>query len=66
MGEFDMVVQLAERACKLYRDHGTVDTAANTLDRTAKIVEGIRPQQAMNLYKQAVDIALVSTAALIT
>uniref|UniRef100_A0A6A7FYK2 Gamma-soluble NSF attachment protein n=1 Tax=Hirondellea gigas TaxID=1518452 RepID=A0A6A7FYK2_9CRUS len=58
MGEFDMVAQLAERACKLYRDNGTVDTAATMLDRAAKIIEGTRPQRAVDLYKQAVDIAL--------
>ena len=59
MGEFDMVAQLAERACQLYRNHGTVDTAATMLDRVAKIIEGTRPQRAMDLYKQAVDIAMV-------
>ena len=37
LGEFDMVAQLAERACKLYRNHGTVDTAAATLDKAAII-----------------------------
>lgn len=54
-----MVVQFAEKACRLYRENGTVDTAAMTLDKAAKIVEGTRPQKALNLYKQAVDIALV-------
>ncbi|XP_018018272.1 gamma-soluble NSF attachment protein [Hyalella azteca] len=58
MGELDSVAQLAERACKLYRDNGTVDTAAMVLDKAAKIIEGTRPQRAVDLYKQAVDIAL--------
>jgi hypothetical protein len=65
MGELDSVAQLAERACKLYRDNGTVDTAAMVLDKAAKIIEGTRPQRAADLYKQAVDIALVRIVCMI-
>ena len=47
------------QASSLYRDHGTVDTAAMMLDKAATFLAATRPDRAVALYKQAADIALV-------
>lgn len=49
----------AEKACHLYQQHGSPESGAATLDKAAKILEGTRPEDALALYKQAVDVATV-------
>lgn len=49
----------AEKACHLYQQHGSPESGAATLDKAAKILEGTRPEDALALYKQAVDVATI-------
>lgn len=50
---------LAERACNLYQQHGSPESGATILDKAAKILEPSRPEDALQLFKQAVDVATI-------
>lgn len=44
----------------MYMRHGSAETAAASLDKAAKVLEQLHPDQALPLFQQAADIALVS------
>ena len=41
----------AHRACQLYQEHGSPDTAGLLLDKAGEMVESHLPEEALNLYK---------------
>ena len=59
LGDYRDVVQLAERACNLYQQHGSPDSASIALDKAAKLLEQHHPDQALRLYQRAADVVLV-------
>lgn len=59
LGDLREVPAFAERAANMYQSHGSADTAAASLDKAAKIVEQQHPEQALNLYLHAADIAMI-------
>ena len=60
LGDLRDVQQIAERACNLYQQHGSCDSAAMTLDKGAKLLEAQYPEQALRLYQRAADVVMVS------
>lgn len=54
-GAFEKVPALFKNAAQFYRENGSVDTAANCLERGAKILEVPIPSQAAELYELASD-----------
>lgn len=50
---------LAERACNLYQQHGSPESGATVLDKAAKILEQSHPEDALQLFKQAVDVVTI-------
>ena len=59
LGDYRDVVQLAERSCNLYQQHGSPDSGSAALDKAAKLVEQHHPEQALRLYQRAADVVLV-------
>lgn len=59
LGDFREVMQLAERSCNLYQQHGSPESGAATLDRAAKILQPQHPEQALRLYQKAADVVMV-------
>ena len=45
------ISSVAHKACQLFQEHGSPDTAALLLDKSAKIIEQHLPEDALNLYK---------------
>ncbi|XP_031826487.1 gamma-soluble NSF attachment protein [Nomia melanderi] len=58
MGDISEVPKLAHSACCLYQVHGSPDSGASVLDKAGKIVEATQPQQALELFKRAANIAM--------
>ncbi|PSN48741.1 Gamma-soluble NSF attachment protein [Blattella germanica] len=59
LGDYRDVVQLAERACNLYQQHGSPDSGSAALDKAAKLLEQHHPEQALRLYQRAADVVLI-------
>lgn len=59
LGDLREVAQLADRACTMYQQHGSPDAGASVLDKAAKILEQTQPEQALELYHRAGDVAMV-------
>jgi len=55
--KFKEAMELMEKACQLYREYGSPDTACINLVSTAKKIEFAEPMEAMKLYEKAADIA---------
>lgn len=62
LGDLREVAALAERASNMYMNHGSADTAASSLDKAAKILEQQNPEQALQLFSRAAEIATVKCA----
>ena len=60
LNDFREVMQLAERACNLYQQHGSPESGAASLDKAAKILEQNNPEQALRLYQKAADVVMVN------
>lgn len=65
MNNLAEVRKYAEKACNLYQQHGSPESGAATLDKAAKILEGTNPEDALQLYKLAVDVATVCSCLLL-
>lgn len=52
-------VNYFQKACMMYREHGTPDTAALCLDRGAKMLESVSPEQAADFYATAADVSMI-------
>jgi tetratricopeptide (TPR) repeat protein len=59
MNQINDTVDLIKRACQLFREHGTPDTAALALEKGAKMVEAKYPEVALDLYTQAADVVMI-------
>lgn len=59
MNNFGEIRKLAERSCNLYQQHGSPESGATVLDKAAKILEQSHPEDALQLYKQAVDVVTI-------
>ncbi|XP_053684185.1 gamma-soluble NSF attachment protein [Sabethes cyaneus] len=59
MNNLTEVRKYAEKACNLYQQHGSPESGASTLDKAAKILEATHPEDALQLYKHAVDVATI-------
>lgn len=60
LGDLREVGNFAERAANMFQTHGSAESAAASLDKAAKILESQYPADALKLYQQAAEIALVS------
>ncbi|XP_037032410.1 gamma-soluble NSF attachment protein-like isoform X2 [Bradysia coprophila] len=56
---FGEIESLAHRACRLYQQQGSPEAAASALDKAAKIIENIHPEQALNLYQHAIEVVMI-------
>lgn len=59
LGDLREIAQLAERSCNLYQQHGSPDAGASALSKAAKILEETQPEQALELFLRAADVAMV-------
>lgn len=59
LGDLREVAQLAGRACTLYQQHGSPESGAGVLDKAAKILEQTQPEQALELYQRAGEVAMI-------
>lgn len=59
IGDLEAIFKLSERAACMFQEHGVPDTAALTLDKGAKMIDGQLPEKALHMYEHAVDIVLV-------
>uniref|UniRef100_A0A182Y189 Gamma-soluble NSF attachment protein n=1 Tax=Anopheles stephensi TaxID=30069 RepID=A0A182Y189_ANOST len=59
MNNLGDIRKLAERSCNLYQQHGSPESGATVLDKAAKILEQTHPEDALQLYKQAVDVVTI-------
>lgn len=55
----ESIFKFCERAACMYQEHGIPDTAALSLEKGAKMIEGQLPEKALHLYEHAVDIVMV-------
>lgn len=60
LNNYSDIGPLADRACRLYQEHGSPESGAAALDKAAKIVENIHPDHALKLYQQACDVSMVN------
>ncbi len=58
-GRMDQISGLAERGGLLYRQHGSPESAAQLLEKAAKILESKDPQGALQLYEKAAETIMV-------
>lgn len=56
------IEELGHRACKLYQQQGSPEAGAAALDKAAKIIEHTLPEAALNLYKHALEVVMVSVS----
>lgn len=61
IGTLNEIPKLAHSSCSLYQQHGSPESGATVLDKAGKIIESTQPQQALELFKRAADIVMVST-----
>ncbi|KAF2896778.1 hypothetical protein ILUMI_09396 [Ignelater luminosus] len=59
LGNLSEVLALSERSSNLYMNAGSADTAASSLDKAAKILEQQHPEEALQLYSRASEIASI-------
>lgn len=60
LGDLREVPALVERASNMYLHNGNADTAASSLDKAAKILEQQHPEEALQLFSRAAEVASVS------
>ncbi|XP_077302131.1 gamma-soluble NSF attachment protein-like [Arctopsyche grandis] len=53
------IQKLAEDACSLYQQHGSLDAGASVLDKAAKILEHNHPEVALQLFQHAADVVMI-------
>ena len=57
-GKLDLISDYASRGGLLYRQHGSPETAAQLLEKAAKILEHKDPETALTLYAKAAETVL--------
>ncbi|CAG0916018.1 unnamed protein product [Notodromas monacha] len=50
---------LSHKACTLYQQQGSPETAALSLSKTAQIIENAMPQEAAELYSRAAEVVMI-------
>lgn len=60
MGALAEVPKLAHSSCSLYQQHGSPESGATVLDKGAKLIEATDPEMALELYKRAADVVMVT------
>ena len=55
LNDFDAVVSYAERGALLFRQDGSTESAAQLLEKAAKIVVATDPEKAIGIYLKAAD-----------
>ena len=58
-GRFSDIASLAERGALLYRQHGSPESAAQLLEKAAKILESKDSEAALDLYEKAAETIMV-------
>lgn len=53
------VEEYAGRACHLYQQHGSPESAASALDKASKVVEQKHPEIALRFYQRALEVSMV-------
>lgn len=61
MGDLSEISKLAHSACTLFQQHGSPESGVTALDKAAKMLEATQPKQALELFKRAADIIMVSS-----
>lgn len=61
--DWNNAVTYFQKACHMFREHGTPDTAALCLDRGAKMLESVDPEQAAHFYATAADVSMIESKA---
>lgn len=56
LNDMEEAVRLMEKACFLYREHGSPDTAASTISKAAKMCEAKLPDRSVEMYLKAADL----------
>ena len=51
MRDWKEISSVAHKACQLFQEHGSPDTAALLLDKSGKMIEPHLPEEALVLYK---------------
>jgi len=59
MKEWKEIVTVAHKACQLYQEYGSPDTAALSLDKAGKIIEAHLPGDALDLYSRAIEVVML-------
>jgi len=59
MKEWKEITVAAHKACQLYQEYGSPDTAALSLDKAGKIIEAHLPEEALNLYSRAIEVVML-------
>ncbi|XP_037078260.1 gamma-soluble NSF attachment protein-like, partial [Pollicipes pollicipes] len=59
LADLPTVITLCERAAKLFQQHGSPESAAQCLEKSAKILETSRPADAVPLYQRATDVVML-------
>jgi len=59
MQDWKEISLVAHRACQLFQEHGSPDTAALMLDKAGKIIEPHIPEDALTLYKRAMEVVMI-------
>lgn len=59
LGDFSEIAQMAEKAANLFHTNGNAESAAASLDKAAKILEQHYPEQSLNLFQHAAEIATI-------
>lgn len=59
MSEWKEIVTVAHKACQLYQEYGSPDTAALSLDKSGKVVEAHLPEEALNIYARAMEVVML-------
>jgi len=59
MKEWKEIVPVSHKACQLYQEYGSPDTAALSLDKAGKIIEQHLPEEALNLYSRAIEVVMI-------
>ncbi|EFX74438.1 hypothetical protein DAPPUDRAFT_200025 [Daphnia pulex] len=57
--EWKEISNIAHKACQLFQEHGSPDTAALLLDKSAKMIEAHLPEDALVLYRRAMEVVMI-------
>ncbi|XP_013785057.1 gamma-soluble NSF attachment protein-like, partial [Limulus polyphemus] len=59
MKDYTEVVTLTNQACQMFREYGTPDTAALSMEKGAKIIESYHPERAIEMFAKASEVVML-------